>query len=237
MRTLKEAFDLDLPKWPQCVIYGDRVTKEQADEIIRRTDNFYRWQFGNNHQFVEEAKRILRIPQYEHFTEDSSNGDEFDTNWAAYDKARKEWNEKWGYVETEYIHNDYISCSWIGGPNGWCHQDGRIGNCHNIGKWPKVEEVYNDLMTIAKAFPFVHMFCTLSDREETEEGGHTVVSFEVRDGKVEVVDDIPLHEALNRCCEESVETRFNPYMLFNNSRENYYRLDQLQDWANKVFEE
>lgn len=228
--TLEEAFKLGLPKWPQCVIYGKSVTEKQALEIIRRTDNFYRYPFGNNHCYVDEAVKILRLPNSDEFKLENGR-----TDWEAYDVALADWKEKWQLVETEYVKNDWISCSWIGGPNGWCHPDGKIGNCHNIGKWPEVEDVYKDLCTIAKAFPFLELVCLLTDREESESGANVVVTFEVKGGKVHLIENVSLSDALDKCNEESVEKKFNPYSLFNPGRENYFSLDQLYIWADEVF--
>ena len=40
MRTEEELLQVDLPKWPQCLIKGTKIAEEQALEIIRRTDSF-----------------------------------------------------------------------------------------------------------------------------------------------------------------------------------------------------
>ncbi len=228
--TLEEAFERYLPKWPVCIIYGDSITQEQALEIIRRTDSFFTYQCGNNHEFIKNAIDILCIPQCEDFCKADGSKD-----WDSYEKALKEWKEKWQYIPLEYLSNDWISCSWIGGPNGWCQPTGRIASRHSIGKWPKVKEVYEELCTIAEAFPFLSLTCVISDKEDGEEDGHTVVSFKIKEGKVELVDNIPLEEAIVACKEPDSASRFNPWSLFDCSRENYFSLDQLREWRKQAF--
>ena len=55
--------DRGLPKWPQMLVTGASVTKEQALEIIRRTDSFFSYPHGNDHAFVEEAVRLVGFPK------------------------------------------------------------------------------------------------------------------------------------------------------------------------------
>lgn len=38
---MENLLDRGLPKWPQMLVTGASVTKEQALEIIRRTDSFF----------------------------------------------------------------------------------------------------------------------------------------------------------------------------------------------------
>ena len=55
--TRGELLSRELPKWPQCIITGERVTLEQADEIIRRTDTFLTFGFGGNDNRFDEAAK------------------------------------------------------------------------------------------------------------------------------------------------------------------------------------
>lgn len=71
--TKEQAFEIGLPKWPQCVIFGNPVTKEQALEIIRRTDNFFNGYFGNNHEFDNSAAQICRLPQMRNYEKRQSS--------------------------------------------------------------------------------------------------------------------------------------------------------------------
>lgn len=69
----EEVFKIGLPKWTQCVINGDKITEEQALEIIRRTDSFFFGFDGNNKKFNEIAERICRRPNYHDFEDDWNN--------------------------------------------------------------------------------------------------------------------------------------------------------------------
>lgn len=220
-----EKFDLGLPKWPECIIWGDQITEEQALEIIRRTDGFFSWGCGNNHSYIDRANEIMRIPQIE----------QFEYNYDGFTKAKEEWTKKWEYISLEYLDNQWISCSCISGPHGWCQPTGKIAMRHNIGKWPEVKQVYDELKVIAEAFPFLSMTCVLSDKESGEDGGHTVVTMQVKEGKVQFIDDIPLQTAIDKCQLRDQMSNFNPMLIFNTSRENYFSLDQLYEWSKQVF--
>ena len=39
--TNQDLFSINLPQWPECRVSGDPVTKEEAAEIIIRTQDFY----------------------------------------------------------------------------------------------------------------------------------------------------------------------------------------------------
>lgn len=185
MRTKAELFAQGLPKWPQLIITGEPVSEEQALEIIRRTDYFFKNGFGgNNHKFNDKVIKTVKLPQFD----GSKVGDEFFDNYALYAQAEKEWKKNWQYLTTAYVCNDWISCAYIGGPNGWMHPDGIIGFSENIGKWPEIKEVYDDFCRIAKAFPFLNMEATLMNGEQCEDDTKPVVSFKIKEGKVRVID-------------------------------------------------
>lgn len=220
--TKEQAFKIGLPKWPQCVIFGNPVTKEQALEIIRRTDNFFNGYFGNNHEFDNSAAQICRLPQMRSYEKKDRVLD-----WESYSKASDEFKEKWKNIETNYIFNDWISCCWVGGPHGWCHPDGVIAFQNNIGKWPDVEDVYEDLEILAKEFPFLNLTCTLMNDEEFD-ATESLVSFEVKNGEVNVIDTIPIDEL-----QFDRERKFT----FRPGHENYFDLETIKKWADEVYKE
>lgn len=192
----------DLPKWPQMIVTGTKVTKEQAEDIIRRTDAFYTYCMGNDHDFIENAKEALCIP------EDPLEGKyNFDNIHLLheYNEKKDAFLKAIGYIATYYVENDWISCSWLGGPHGWCHPDGEIGYCNNIGKWPTIKEVYAEWEKIAAAWPFLELEVTLMNKEEWEGDSEPVVSFLIRNGKVELIDPAKrnLREELNRSVPKS----------------------------------
>lgn len=167
MEKDKELFSKSLPKWPQMIVTGTKVTVEQALEIIRRTDCFFYYPEGNDSEFVHKVKSILKMP------------DEYE--------EELRWGSEWGYIQNEYVYTDWICSDFIDGANGWIHPDGIIGYAYNVGKWPSVEELYNEWKTIAEAFPYLEVEVTLMDNEHGEVC-FPVVSFLIRNGIVELID-------------------------------------------------
>lgn len=213
----EEAFKLYIPKWPQCVINGDKITVTQALEIIRRTDTFFIGCDGNNSEFNKKARDICKMPEMENFE-----------NYNKYFKAVEKFNQQWGIVSTNYIENSWISCAWCGGYHGWCHPNGTIAFCNNIGKWPEVEEVYNDLCTLGENFRFLNLTCTLMNGEE-DFCDESLVTMQLKDGQVEFIDTIPFDKL------EFNGIKFDVRMDVKN--ENYFGLDQIQKWADQVYKE
>lgn len=216
--TKEQAFSISLPKWPQCIINGESISEEKALEIIRRTDIFFLGYGGNNRLFNEEANRICRIPQIDK------------CNFDLYDKERKEFEQSWNFLYLNYLRNDWISSSFIGGPHGWCNPDGELAFCNNIGKWPDVEDVYNDLTILGREFPFLNLTCSLMDGEECEEDTKTLVSMQLKEGKVEILNPIPKDKL-----EENGISGFPDFEDFLNKSENYFSLQQLALWASEVY--
>lgn len=210
----EEVFKIGLPKWPQCVINGDKVTEEQALEIIRRTDDFFLCLGWSDSEICVKSMQICRYPERSNFT---------DLN--EYCEAVDKFREKWGVIETEYIFNDWINSSWIGGYHGWCHPDGTIAYCNNIGKYPCVEDVYNELSILGENFPFLSLFCTLMDGEE-DYCSTSLVTMKLANGKVEFVDTI----SIDKLEFNGIKGGFRP------NKRGCISLDQIQEWANTVYE-
>jgi len=170
----------NLPKWPQMIVTGRPVKEVQARGIIRRTDRFFTHsRGGNDHEWNAEVKKSVGMPMDDY----------------AYDETR-DWRKKWDCVVTEYVHNSWVSCSSIFGPNGWCHPDGMIGYTRYVGDWPHVVDILEDWSTIAREFPFLDLGITLLDRGESgedEDGGRPVVDICVQDGRVAFFDNGDVH--------------------------------------------
>ena len=154
--------------------------------------------------------------------------------YQAYWEREEEWREAWGIVPSGYITNAWISCSFIGGPHGWCHPDGTIEYTNNVGKWPSVDEIYNEWYTVAQAFPFLELEVTLMSEEEGC-GGSPVVSYLARDGRVEVVDpDIrDIYREFNRDMPNDRDFAADFKRIFTDglSRESVIPLEQLKIWG------
>lgn len=193
----KNIFEVGLPKWPALVVVGKPVTKEQAMEILIRTDsldficNDKEWEadlngiiygiraseYGGDRNLHSELKKRHGFPDNDKYNP------EF---WDILESYRR----RYAPLELSYLRNDRIASSWIGGPHGWCSWDGVIGcSNYNIGKWPSVEEVHSDWTMIASEFPFLDLKCQLMN-EEAGESGDTkpLVEFEVKDGKVRIYE-------------------------------------------------
>lgn len=238
-----ELMNRVLPKWPQMIVTGEKLTIEQAMEIIRRTDSFFNYQSGNNRNFIKKAIEVLEIPQ-----DNKSNSDfKRDNGEVDFELYRKYldsyyeksnlWKEKWRYIYTEYVKNDWISSSFIKGAHGWCHPDGTIYYDDNVGKYPEVQEIYNEWSLLAKEFPFLKVGITLMDGEECEHNTSPIVSMKIENSVVTLIDPKlenvhKNHETPNHkeSIEEILMKRFT-----NNSFENAISLSTLKEWHDNIF--
>ena len=166
---------IGLPKWPALVVSGNNVTKDQAKEIIIRTTNF---SFSSNDRdFEKKLYDILGIEKEQEF------------GYPDIEDIRRVNGEIQKVPDLEYLGNHQVVSSWIGGPHGWCSWDGVIfTNNYNIGKWPSCTKVYEELSSIAQAFPFLDMSCQLFSGETCDENIKCVIQFDVFDGLVNVVE-------------------------------------------------
>jgi hypothetical protein len=220
--TKEQAFSIGLPKWPQCIIHGKKITEEQALEIIRRTDTFFESYLcgGNNKSFNEKARKICKIPQM---------SKDFETyhEWVNRDKK---WTEKWKKISLNFLSNSWVSSAFIYGPHGWCHPDGTIEYHFNIGKWPEVEEIYDDLIILSEHFPFLEMDVTIMSKEWVEEENIPIITLRLKDGEITFIDDF-------LDVDLSFSTSNDKIVVFKGPKaENYFSLNQIQKWADQVFD-
>jgi hypothetical protein len=225
-----ELKERGLPKWPQMYTTGVSVTPEQAKEIIRRTDRFFFYASGgNNQRWADQIIKKLGFPSMY-----LPNG-EHDNS---YSKKLTKFHDRWGFVETDYAFNDWISCAYVFGPHGWMHPNGRIGFGDNVGKWPSVQDVLDDWEKLAEAFPFLNVGVTLMSGESCEEDIKKVVSIKVADGLAVLIDP----------SKENVHANHEPFAGRSGHEENEYfsklgsgNLDReigipkswIDDWANE----
>ncbi|MFG1709157.1 hypothetical protein ACFLIM_38795 [Nonomuraea sp. M3C6] len=181
----------DLTKWPRLLVAGEPVTREQANEILIRTDD---WYMTSNDQAWKAAVTSLAA-EYGMPVEPSSREIEaLKASWA----AKTAWRKRMGVLQLEYLDNARIASPWIGGPKGWCDWDGRIGcSTYNVGKWPTVEQLTAEWETIAAAFPFLKLHA----QAVTDEGeGEVAATWAVMGGRaalVEPVDEVARIEQLD----------------------------------------
>ena len=186
MEPREDLLSIELPKWPAMVVRGQPVSYEQAREIIRRTDSYFDGHVGNDRAWAAEVAQRLRFP-----------GDEDRKKpYKEYRDALQGWQDRWGFVRTEYVRNSWISCAVLGGPRGWCHPTGLISFDQNIGKYPEVREVLSDWRKIAEAFPFLDLTATVMDREQSEgEDAVPLVTIVVVCGEASLTDPMPAKPA------------------------------------------
>ena len=240
MRTKEELMTQYLPKWPQCIVTGTKISEEQALEIIRRTDKFFNApMYANDRNILEQIMRILAIPISPKHKEDNETYEEFNKRFQKYWDDIREWQEKWGYVFLQYLYNDWVLCDMAQGAQGWCNPDGTIDYHWNIGKWPETQEVLDELELIASTWPFLELECTLMSKEYGEEGSEPIISFLVRNGKVEVVDPLErdLRKEFNRPTWNYDETEATSklYKLIGGmGSDSAISLDTIKSWRSHL---
>lgn len=149
-------------KWPGLLVVGDKVTKDQAKEIIIRTT---RWPLSSNNNKADETFNNLISPP-------------------------KEFNKGLSRIKPlnlTYLNNERITNCYIGGSKGWIDWNGIIfANSWNIGKWPSINEVTEDWKMVAQAFPFLNLRSQVLDVEISQENPIPTAEWTIKNGKVEV---------------------------------------------------
>jgi hypothetical protein len=157
----------DLTKWPRLLVVGQPVTREQAAEILLRTDSWYL--ACNDRAWVRELAwhADLEVDEYGRLTYGSTV------------KIR----ERLRVLDLAYVGNDRLASAWIGGPHGWVDWNGAVGcTTWNIGKYPGLAAVQQDLEAIAAEWPFLDMQVQLIPDEG--EGGPPYYTWTVSGGVV-----------------------------------------------------
>lgn len=163
-----EALTTALPKWPGFIVTGQAVTPEQAKIIILRTSGLV---FCTNDTAWE---KLL----YE------AAGIDCEKYGPIYESQEAAWM-RYGILDLDYLDNHRIASCWIGGPHGWCDWNGSIGcNNSNIGKWPSVEEVYDEWIAIARTFPYLQLECQLLSAEMCEDYATPLIQYSISSGHV-----------------------------------------------------
>lgn len=223
----KELLERALPKWCKMYVTGIPIEKEQALEIIRRTDTFFNGYNGNNRKLETEIERILEFPN-------SIKIEDF----LKFSKKQEKWKKLWKYIELEYVSNSWISTSYFYGANGWCHPDGIIGYSENIGKYPDIKTVYKDWKKIIKEFPFLELGVTLYNGEHCEEDISPVVSFKIKDGIINIIDpkdeDVHKEHTFESCQEYLKKTNLISSKGFTYTEENAIPLEIIEKWKDNL---
>ena len=166
----------EIPKWPGLLVVGKKITKEQAAEIIVRTNQWGLMGFSNDNDFSEKIKNIYikTLPIEELISPIHFNYEILESKIKG--------------LQLYHLYNDRIDSCWIGGLKGWCDWDGTIFcNNYNVGKWPSYREIFDDLQAISSNFPYLNFKLQLLNYEIGEEETvklKPVLSFQVKDGGV-----------------------------------------------------
>jgi hypothetical protein len=161
-----------LPKWAAMTVWGTNVLREQAMEILVRTNA--RHARSNDRKWQTFVWKTLGVR-----TEGEAEPS-FDAVEAACARLR--------VLPLSYLANEQIMSSWVGGAHGWCYWTGAIhAATYNIGKYPGTTEVRDEWALIAEAFPFLDLQCQLWSGEASEMGTVPLVEYVVKKGKVRMV--------------------------------------------------
>lgn len=176
----------DLPKWPRLLVAGEPVTREQANEILIRTES---WLMVLNDRDWEETVNGLAaeygFPVMPRWGERSGG------TAASYWEKLKAWRQKMGVLSLEYLSNARIASPWVGGPKGWCAWDGRIGcSTYNVGKWPTLEQLTAEWEAIAAAFPYLKLHAQVLEVDEEEGVGPALATWAVMGGRAALVEPV-----------------------------------------------
>lgn len=219
----EELLALSLPKWPAFIVTGKNITVDQAKEILIRTGG--RTFSSNDHNFDRE----LNLAFYGYYCDSYDLIDilrrqsHIEDAYEFMETRAKEWGV---LSDIYYLKNHQVVSAYVGGPHGWCHWDGSIGTTsYNIGKWPSVEDVYNEWVIIAKTFPYLELRCQLLSGETCEENVQPVVEYIVKNGKVKIKKPT---DFLARPTDDMIE---NMKGIFSNNpyRERGCTIDQFKD--------
>lgn len=194
-------------KWPAMLITGEKVTEEQAMDIIIRTDeavvNPNMYTFGNNQDFGKQWAKLIDVS--------------YDYDESVYSRSKCI-----NFVSLEYLYNNLLSSCWVGGSTSWIWEDGSIFRFSNIGKWPSTEKVFDELKQIAQAFPYLKLKVTLFDEQ-------VMPDFYIREQKIVYAEyENVLDKAL---CSFTVENGDVTY--HNEPFEDHFSRDLIPESFNK----
>lgn len=235
---LNKVFDIALPRWPQLIITGKSVTIEQAKEIIFRTDPFVTCSDGcmggNDRKFNEAYIKAAGFDKLENTLIDKDGNERKIFDYPKYEA----FLDKVEFIDLQYVYNRFASSAFIYGPAGFCHPDGRIHFTHNVGKSPNVEDVFDDFVKLAKAFPFLDMKAALYSDEECvgfDEGKKFIVGFIIKNGSVEItLENLNLEKNITFMSEDEEDAIFNKIMSGDYSAERGLPKEWYSDFSQRI---
>jgi hypothetical protein len=170
----EDILNISLPKWPFLTVEGDDITTDQAGEILIRTNSYP--VYTNDEKWLNIVEKILGYPKSD------------DNNLKKFVDAVDNFYKKFSIINIEYLNNNRIASSYIGGPHGWCNWDGKIFcNNYNIGKYPNAITVFEEWALIATIFPYLNLRAQLWSGEHCEDGIYPVIEYLISNGNVDIL--------------------------------------------------
>ena len=126
--------NISLPKWPQMYVSGSTIMIDDAKKIILRTDRFF------SQCYEAGAENIRTLYQKAAGICPSNHGIDI-SDYNSIFELQDKIHSAIGFINENYLVNDWGLSSFIYGPHGWCHPNGLIQFDDIIGKCPTVDEV------------------------------------------------------------------------------------------------
>jgi len=154
-------------KWPAVVISGKPVTRDQALDIIVRTDTFtddvtspYH---GNDRDWLHQVHTSLGLGRLAKAAALNTCTPEAEVARDYTYKLREDIRRGLGHLRlaADGLANARVVSSYIWGRHGWCDFDGQISGVTNVGKWPDNQSVIDELLKITDAFPYLEFAATV----------------------------------------------------------------------------
>jgi hypothetical protein len=220
---------------------GKKVSKEEAAEIIRRTDSFYEeLLYGNNHEFNRtlyqesgikaDYKAIIDAETCCDMSYEYLPGNTYRDKTKYYDK----WKKKWGCLDLHIFLNHWISCCNIDGPNGWISPEGDVGGLLWGGKYGVDEdELEKDLEKVASEWPSLNFTVYYIDCSGDKNPIWVYAEWRVKDGKVtKMREDYETKDIVYSGIDEEI---YNKHLQEAEDPECWWSLDELKKlWPGKL---
>lgn len=164
------------------IVSGRRVTFDQADEILIRTNDWN--QDSTDHDWTDTVYAAAGI--------------EMGTLNIPHPDAIAQFKKMYRVLDLQYCWNIRLMSRDLLGPRGWCDWDGTIRyELPLVGPtWPQFQELVEDWVLIASAFPFLECQVQFVNQEITNAVEKTGAfmplppKFRIKVDKGKVVPDI-----------------------------------------------
>lgn len=181
-----------LGKFPRMLAVGEPLTREQTNEVMMRTNDWY-YVSCNDEEWEGIVGSILGwFDRFEELVEAGECADSWTGWWDAKRRIGREYGRMIGSLNLGYVDNEAIMSHGSLDPgmtNGWLNWDGTIRGDWSLGvKYPEVEEITEEWVRVAQAFPFLRMHVQALSCGWGAEGAapkDTIVAeWFIRDGRV-----------------------------------------------------